>query len=79
MLLVPIVDNNNNSKYIQCFLLARHCSKHFTCTNSLNSPVNPTRYLHYTHKQNEGQTGKVICSASNWICTQDVWLWCLCS
>lgn len=64
-MLVPLVDdndnvNNNNSKYTQCFLLVRHCSKHFTCTNSFNSRINPMRYPHYTDKQNEVQTGKVI-------------------
>ena len=63
MLLLPTVDNND-SKYIQRFLLARHCTKHFTCSHSLNSYIKPMRYSHYTDKQNEGHIGKVIRSGS---------------
>lgn len=55
-----MVDNYNNNKYTQCFLLSEHCSKHFICTNSLNSHINPMRYPHYTDKQNEGQKGNLL-------------------
>lgn len=63
MLLVPVVDDNNyhvnNRKYIQCFLLARHCYKHFTYTNFFTSRINP-EYLDYTDTHSEVQTGNLL-------------------
>lgn len=37
--------SNNNSTFIECFLYARHCFKHFTCIIAFNTQSNPIKMV----------------------------------